>query len=330
MQRQLLLLGFAFSVVLASACMFQPAAGAEPLKIAYGSPWVGYGPLYIAAEKGFFKDEGLEVEISFIESDTPQDGLNLLTTKQIDGRFATRDEAAQYWKSETPYAAILAADVSSGGDGVLVRNDRDVASIEDLKGKTVALWRNTPAHFLLSYLLQKSGISEEELTVVDMSAEDAAAAVVAGDVDAAVTWNPYLAKAAEHPSVETLITSKDTPGLIADVLVMRKDTLTSDVGTCQGLVRAWNNAVEYQRVNPDEGAAIMAKGLDYGTAEDVRADLAGVALQGREENAKFFGGTGPGTAQATASFAIELWTERGRLATPVKAEDLIDDSCLEK
>ena len=58
MKRQALPLGFAFSVVLASAGMVQPAAGAEPLKIVYGSPWVGYGPMYIAAEKGFFKDEG--------------------------------------------------------------------------------------------------------------------------------------------------------------------------------------------------------------------------------------------------------------------------------
>jgi NitT/TauT family transport system substrate-binding protein len=329
MKRQLLALGFAFSVGLASAGMVQPAAGAEALKIVYGSPWVGYGPLYIAAEKGFFKDEGLEIEISFIESDTPQDGLDLLTTKQIDGRFATLDEAALYWQSETPYAAILAADISSGGDGVLVRNDRNIASIKDLRGKTVALWLSTPSHFLLSYLLQQSGLSEEDVTVVDMSAENAAAAVVAGDVDAAVTWNPYLAKAAENPTVKTLVTSKDTPGLIADVLVMRKDTLASDVETCQALVRAWNKAVEYQRANPDEGAAIVAKGLNYGTAEDVKSDLAGVTLQGREENAEFFSGTGPGTAHATTSFAIELWSERGRLATPVEAEDLVNDSCLE-
>ena len=330
MKRHVLALGFACSVTVILVGMAKPAAVAEPLKIAYASPWIGWGPLYIARANGYFKNEGLDVEIVFMESNTPQEGFDLLTTKLVDGRLVTLDEAALYWKPEMPYAAVLATDISSGGDGVLVRNDRNIASIEDLNGKTVALWLNTPSHFLLSYLLQQGGVPEEDVTVVDMSAEDAAAAVVAGNVDAAVTWNPYLAKAAEHPNVETLVTSKDTPGLIADVLVMREDTLTSNVEACQGLVRAWNKAVEYQRSNPDEGATIMAKGLDYGTAEDVKADLAGVALQGREESAQFFGGTGPGTALATASFAIELWTERGRLTTPVKAEDLIDDSCLEK
>ena len=53
-------------------------------------------------------------------------------------------------------------------------------------------------------------------------------------------------------------------------------------------------------------------------------------LQGKQGNAQFFGGTGPGTALGTARFAIDLWTELGRLSTPVKAEDLIDARCLEK
>ena len=155
-------------------------------------------------------------------------------------------------------------------------------------------------------------------------------AVVGGEVDVAVTWNPYLANAAEDPNVDILITSKDTPGLIADVLVMRKDVLDSNPEACQGLVRAWNKAVEYQNANPDEAAAIMAKGLGYGTADDIKADLAGIVLQGKEGNAQLFAGDGEGTALGTTRFAIDLWTELGRLTTPVKAEDLIDASCLEK
>ena len=152
---------------------------------------------------------------------------------------------------------------------------------------------------------------------------------MAGEVDAAVTWSPYLAKAAADPNVEILVTSKDTPGLITDVLIMRKEALASNPDACQRLVRAWNKAVAYQRSNPDEAAAIMAKGLDYGSAENIKADLAGLTLQGKEESARLFGGSGPGTALGTASFATELWTRLGRLTTPVTAEDLVDARCLE-
>lgn len=329
MKRRMLSLGLALSVIVALGSMAGPAPAAEPLKIAYGSPWIGWGPLYVAQEKGYFKDEGLDVEIMYIQSDTPQEGFDLLATRQIDARLSALDESTLYWTPETPFAVVLATDVSAGGDGVLVRNDRGIGSVEDLKGKRVGLWLTTPSHFLLNHLLHESGMSEEDVTLVDMPAEAAAAAVVAGDVDAAVTWSPYLAQAAEDATVEILVTSKDTPGLIADVLLMRKDMLASTPETCQRLVRAWNKAVEYQKANPDEAAAIMAKGLNYGTAENVKADLAGLIFQGKEESAQFFGGTGPGTALGTASFAIDLWTELGRLTTPVKAEDLIDDSCLE-
>lgn len=330
MNRQVLLSGFAVSVMVALGPIGGSVPAAEPIKIAYGSPWIGWGPLYVAKEKGYFDDEGVEVEIAFIEWETPQEGFELLAAEEIDGRLSTLDESTLFWRPETPFVAVLAVDASSGGDGVLGRSDRAIGSVADLKGKNVALELNTPSHFLLSYLLQQNGMSEADVTIVNMSPEDAATAVVAGDVDAAVTWNPYLSNAADDPSVDLLLTSKDAPGLIADVLLMRKDMIDENPEVCQRLVRAWNKAVEYQKANPDEAAAIMAKGLNYGTSDNVKADLAGITVQGKTENAAFFGGDGPGTALGTARFAIDLWTELGRLTTPVTAEDLIDDRCLEK
>jgi NitT/TauT family transport system substrate-binding protein len=332
MSRPKLSLGFAFSIVvtLGGIAGQIASASAEPLKIAYGSRWIGWGPLHIAKEKGYFEDEGLEVELGYFDWDTPQEGFDLLANKQIGGRLATLDESTLYWKPESPFVVVLALDVSSGGDGVLVRTDRNIKSAGDLKGKKVGLERTSTGHFLLNYLLRQNRLSEADVTIVNMSPENAATAVIAGDVDAAVTFNPHLTNAAENANVKVLLTSEDTPGLIADVLLMRKDVVDSNPGTCQRVVRAWNKAIDYQEANPDESAAIMARGLDYGTAENVKADLAGVALQGRDENARFLGDDGPGTALGTASFAIELWTELGRLTTPVKAEDLIDARCLEK
>jgi NitT/TauT family transport system substrate-binding protein len=330
MKGQLVSLGFAISATLALAGIAAPARSAEPLTIGYGSPWIGQGPLHIAAQKGYFEDEGLDVNLTKFEWNSPQEAFDALAAKQIDVLPPSLDEGTLYWRPETPFAVILATDASSGGDGVLIRTDRNIGSIKDFKAKRVALRLNTPSHFFLSYLLRQNGMSEDDVTLVDISPEEAAKAVVAGDVDVAVTWNPYLVKAAEDPKVDFLVTSKDTPGLIADVLVMRKDLLDSNPEACQGLVRAWNKAVEYQNANPDEAAAIMAKGLGYGTPDDIKADLAGIVLQGKEENAQLFAGDGEGTALGTARFAIDLWTELGRLTTPVKAEDLIDASCLEQ
>ena len=83
MSRRKLSPGFAFSMVVALGGIAGqiPSASAEPLKIAHGSPWVGWGPLYIAEEKGYFKDEGLEVEVVNFDWATPQEGFDALANK---------------------------------------------------------------------------------------------------------------------------------------------------------------------------------------------------------------------------------------------------------
>jgi NitT/TauT family transport system substrate-binding protein len=217
MKRQLLSLGFACSAMVTLGRIGGPASAAEPLTIGYGSPWIGQGPLHIAAQKGYFENEGLYVKLTKIEASGPQEEFAALAAKQIDVLTATMDVSTLYWRPEAPFAVILAIDASAGGDGVLVRTDRNIGSIEDLKGQRVALRLNTPSHFFLSYLLRQSGMSDDDVTLVDMSPEEAAKAVVAGDVDVAVTWNPHLLKAAEDPTVDILVTSTETPGLIADV-----------------------------------------------------------------------------------------------------------------
>jgi NitT/TauT family transport system substrate-binding protein len=201
MKGQLLSLSFACSTLVAIGSS-GPASAAEPLTIGYGSPWIGQGPLHVAAQKGYFEDEGLDVKLAKIKVSGPQEEFEALAAKQIDVLSATLDVSTLYWRPEAPFAVILAIDASSGGDGVLVRTDRNIGSIEDLKGKRVALRLNTPSHFLLAYLLRQNGMSDDDVILVDMSPEDAGKAVVAGDVDVAVTWNPHLLKAAEDPKVD--------------------------------------------------------------------------------------------------------------------------------
>ncbi len=307
----------------------QPAVPAAPLPLKIGhSTWIGYGPLFIARDKGYFRDEGLHVELLHIKG--TQEQFSALASGQIDGLASTLDELTVHWRPEVPSVAILGLDDSSGGDGLLVRKPSNIKSIKDLKGKSVALPLTSTSHFFLNFLLQQHGMSETDVTLKDMVADAAAAAIVEGTVDAAVTWQPHLSEAARDPDVTLLISSKETPGLIADVLVVRKNVLTAHPEAGTGLVRAWNKAIDYSKANADDAAMIMGKGVGYEEPEALQADLAGVTLYGKERNAQFFSGSGPGTALATVTFAIKLWTHLGRITTPIKAEDLIDAAYLEK
>src|SRR5207237_1277180 len=75
-------------------------------------------------------------------------------------------------------------------------------------------------------------------------AEIAANTFTSGDVDAAVTWEPYLSKAARKAGSHILVTSKDTPGLIVDVFTVRDDYLRKHPDAVKGFIRGWYRAVK--------------------------------------------------------------------------------------
>jgi NitT/TauT family transport system substrate-binding protein len=101
------------------------AASAEPLKLAH-STWVGYGPLYIAKEKGSFADEGLEVELIVMED--PKVRFPALAAGQIDVAVSTVDTVLNYLSDQQGYRYLFAIDDSKGGDGSALASFRSGVS----------------------------------------------------------------------------------------------------------------------------------------------------------------------------------------------------------
>ncbi len=233
-----------------------PLSAAEKLTIAH-STWVGYGPLFIAREKGFFKEEGIDVELVVMEDVKTR--MPALAAGRIDVAATTVDTVLGFYKPERPLTYLFALDDSRGGDGVIVK--KEIGSIADLKGKTVAFTEGSVSQFFLGVLLKEAGLSLSDIEPQNMTAGDAGAAFVAGRVDAAVTWEPWLTrgKATEHG--KRLIDSSSQPGLITDILVTTETTLEARRSDLEAVYRAWVKAVDWQKANEKEADAIMAKGV---------------------------------------------------------------------
>ena len=92
---------------------------------------------------------------------------------------------------------IFQLDKCYGADGMVVRND--IEKIADLKGKTVAASApGTAPYFTLAWLLKKTA-SVKDVKVVNLEPQPAAQAFVAGQYDAAMTYEPYLSRCAPSP-----------------------------------------------------------------------------------------------------------------------------------
>lgn len=161
-------------------------ANAEPLRIAY-PVWVGNGPLFVAQEKGFFNDEGIDVHLINIE-DAQHEAL---VDGQIDAGAATINTSVLYAaKLEETFVCMVAMDESLGGDGIVAH--KDIRSISDLRGKTVASNHDTVGQFYLNVLLMAEGLTEADIESVDLDSQNAAEAFMLQEVDAAVTFEPWL------------------------------------------------------------------------------------------------------------------------------------------
>ncbi|TMJ36939.1 MAG: transporter substrate-binding domain-containing protein [Alphaproteobacteria bacterium] len=310
--------------LLGSAMLMTGSAGAGSLKLAH-STWVGYGPFYIARDKGFFKDEGVDVELVIME-DTPIK-MGALMAGQIDLVASTVDEFPIYMKPGKMVHYVLAVDNSKGGDGVVA--NKDITSIKDLKGKKVAFEQGSVSQFFLNALLKDNGMTEADIEPVNMAATDAGVAFAAKQVDAAVTWEPALSQGAKSEHGHMLLTSADKPGLITDVVATTAETAVAKKDDIAAFVRAWYKAVDYSKNNPDDANAIMAKGVG-GWLEDPKVfaeTLSGIEYLDKAKNIEFFGtAAAPGQIEKTLGAALDIWKSFGRIQVEVKPADMIDYS----
>lgn len=297
----------------------------EPINIRLGfNTWVGYGPFYIAQEKGFFAEHGLNVDLQRIEGTA--DRRSALIAGRLEGMGSTVDDliisAAQGVKGKM----VLALDESAGADGILTV--KDINDVQDFKGKEIAVQPGFVNHFFLLYILDANGLSSKDITVVPMDPDKASAAFIAKEVDVAVTWEPYLSQVAEdRPDGKTFLTSNDYPGLIVDILVFNNDFIEKEPDAVRAFVDAWYEALDFLATNPEEGHAIIgqAMGLDSAEVGDI---LSGVKFLAEDDNVQYYDRSEAVNIYDIAATAERLWQNEGFIDQPLDVNNLIEASFL--
>jgi NitT/TauT family transport system substrate-binding protein len=304
------------------------AWAADPIRIAFPT-WVGDGPFYLAQDKGYFADEGVDVELQIMEDS--KFIFTALAAGQVDGVVPTPNTLLLNVKPDSNVVMVMAVDDSEGADGILA--NKSIASLADLKGKHVAYMEGSSPEFYLSYNLKQIGMSVDDVIKENMTAADAGAAFVANRVDAAVTWEPWLTrgKATDHGKV--LVDTSSTPGIIIDVLAFRSDIVKTRGDDIRKIIRAYNRALEFYKEHPQEATEIMAKltGGWLGDPAEFAGMLKTVKLYDGPQNKTFVGTRDkPGQMYKTVQAAIDFWKASDKLVWPdVKPEDVIDPSFLE-
>src|SRR6201990_2948177 len=278
----------AFRTTLAAsfALLFAAAAHAQETPVAIGiSGWAGFAPLTLAKEAGIFKKNGLDVTVKKI----PQKDRHLAIASGDVQCAATTVETWISWNANgVATKQIFQLDKSYGADGMAVRND--LAAIKDLKGKTVAASApGTAPYFTLAWMLKKNGLSVKDVTVVNLEPAAAAQAFVAGQNDAAMTYEPYLSTVRAAPDKGKIIaTTLDYP-MIMDTVGCTPKFLADNPKAAKALADSYFEAVDMIAKDPKKSFEIMGADVKQ-TGEQFEASQKYLRWQDREANRKFFGG----------------------------------------
>ena len=304
----------------------QPAAKAEPIIIAY-TPWNGYGALFVAAQKGMFKSKGIDVQIQSIEDVGVR--KQSIVAKKIQGMAASVDVSIAALGQGVPIKMVWAFDASAGADGILVTKASGIKTIADLKGKEIAFNKGSASHLYLSTLLKKNGMKDGDVKAVEMKASEAASALMAGKVPAAVTWEPHITKAAAAGNI-ILSTTKDTPALIADVLALHEDFVKANPDAVQKIVAALSEATDFIQKNPAEAAKIMAVELKE-KPEETLAGNKTIQFYNLKDNVALFGTPEkPGALQEVAKIAGEFYVGQKILTKVPDTSKVFDSTFINK
>lgn len=262
------------------------SAPSEMMKAAIGiTTWIGNTPLYIAQEKGFFTDLGLNLEIKVF--DTVAQGFSAFAAGQLNGLAPVTSEAITLASKGVDLKIVTVEDTSLGADMILARNS--IASIQDFKGKKIAVELGGIGHFFVLQVLAEAGLTEADVTLVNTPPDAAAAAFQSGNIEIAYSYSPYSNKALEaQKDGRAIYTSKQMPTAIADLYVFNTAFIESNPKAVAAFVEGNLKGVDFLATNRSEGLAIMAKQLNI-TPEELDEQLQGIQIPDLATNIAMLG-----------------------------------------
>jgi NitT/TauT family transport system substrate-binding protein len=295
------ILGTALAAAFAAAFMTTPAP-AQGTKVAIGiSGWTGFAPLTLAREAGIYAKNGLDVTIKKI----PQASRHLAIASGDIQCAATTVETWIVWNANgVATTELFQLDKSYGADGMVVRNN--IQSVKDVKGKTVAASApGTAPYFTLAWFLKKSGLTVKDVTVVNMEPGPAAQAFLAGQNDAAMTYEPYLSAVRAKPEAGKIVaTTLDYP-MVMDTFGCTPKFIAENEEAVKALVKSYFDALEM--IKSDQAKAYEIMGADVKqTGEQFGNSAKYLRWQDKEANRKFFAAEFQAFNKEAADLLLEL------------------------
>jgi ABC-type nitrate/sulfonate/bicarbonate transport system substrate-binding protein len=274
---------------------------------------VAFLPIYLTQDKGFFKDEGLDVLVVMFNA-----GATNLQA-MIGGDVQIMAGGVP----ETVLARAGGADIKnfwaiSNVMPFQIYGSAKLKSLEQSKGKKFAISRfGSLSEFLTRSALRQSGVDPKDVTMLQIGATPARFTTLAsGIVDATILWFPVTERA-KAAGMNKLFDLKDLyPNWTNVGFIARESWLAKEKEQTTKFLRAYQRGVKYTRENRDDGIRTLRKYVGLNAAE---------AAAGYDEYRESFPLDGR-ILDAGIVATVEQEIETGRLKSKIPVSEMIDNS----
>jgi NitT/TauT family transport system substrate-binding protein len=315
---------------LGSGIQSAQAAAGDANKLTCMYPvWVGFGPVHLANELGYFKEEGIEVA-EILDDDMPN-AIAAMERGDIDCYLRTVGEYQGLRRRKDTQGVIIGTiDLSTGGDGWVA--DGSIKSVCDLKGKTIAVEPNLPARLIMQMALKKQcNMSIKDTTLTDIAAADAIGVFGDRKVAAVGSYEPVLSQvvtANAARGAHILTSSKDQKDLILDIIMAHTGELHAHPEKYVKFLRAIYRAIDYYNANQDKAIPIIAKHFSI-SPDEFKATQPNFRYTPLAEAKEFIGTVDKeGRVYPIFREAMDLNLEFGSSDVKLAPEDHIDRSII--
>lgn len=278
--------------------------------------WPGYESLYLARNLGYYDN----TSIRLVDYPSSSEIIRAYRNGDLEVVAITMDETLSLVETQPNIRVVLITDVSNGADVILGKPE--IQSLKDLKGRRVGLESTALGAFVITRALEQVDLSPKDVQIVSLGVSEHERAFKQGTVDAVVTFEPVRSNLLKS-GAKLLFDSTQIPGEIVDVLVVRKELLTSQLNSLKVLISGWSRALDYLKQNPQDAARRIAPRTGI-TPEQFLKSLKGLRIPDIQENQKLLGKTDTSLLNAVRRLS-EVMKENKLLQPAVVSTPLLDE-----
>lgn len=215
-----------------------------------------FAPYYVAREGGFFQRNGLDVTVNTGPSGSAM--IAFLVGNQINSAYGAEQAGVSAHLVDPNVVAVAEGTALLRWISVLGRN---VASMDELKGKRVGVARGTGSETFWLSVVSKLNLNPADYTIVNVEAPEMVAALERGNIDAFAVWEPWPTRAMRAIPGTRILVSNETIQIVRNFVYMNKGWAEANQEATQRLMRSLIQAQEFIASNPAEAAAQVARFL---------------------------------------------------------------------